>query len=145
MKHPLKLTAILTGALLLAILLGGCGLIGGAPQFSVSPQGYDFGRIGPDEPVTTNFTVSNPGNAPLKIDSVTTSCGCTTAQLSGQTVAPGATVDLDVTFDPQAHDGATGKFVRYVYLRTNDSDQPEVEVKLEVEVVAEAAAQEVSQ
>ena len=141
MKHCLKLTVVIIEALLLAILLGGCGLIGGVPQFSVSPQGYDFGRIGPDEPVTTNFTVSNSGSAPLKIDSVTTSCGCTTAQLSGQTVAPGATVDLDVTFDPQAHNGATGKFVRYVYLRTNDSDQPEVEVKLEVEVMADAAAQ----
>lgn len=145
MTRSLKLTLIISGSLLLAIVLGGCGLIGGAPQAVVAPAHYDFGQIGPDDPVTTTFAVSNPGTAMLEIDSVTTSCGCTTAQLSNQSLAPKESADLTVTFDPQAHAGATGKFVRYVYLRTNDPDQPEVEVKIDVEVVANSVAREVTQ
>lgn len=126
-------------ALLLALTLAGCGLTG-APQAAVSPARYDFGQIGPDNPVTTIFVVSNPGNGPLQIESVTTSCGCTTAQISSQTIAPGASADLTVTFDPQAHAGATGQFLRYVYLRSNDPASPEVEVEIKVEVVENPVA-----
>lgn len=124
---------LLTASVLLMLALAGCS--GGTPQAAVSPADYDFGQIGPDNPVTTTFVVNNPGNGPLQIESVATSCGCTTAQISSQTIAPGASADLTVTFDPQAHAGAIGQFLRYVYLRTNDPATPEVEVEIKVEVV----------
>lgn len=133
-KPPLLLAA---GALLI-LTIGGCS--GGAPQAAVSPASYDLGQIGPGNPVTTTFAVSNQGNGPLLIESVTTSCGCTTAQISSQTIAPGASADLTVTFDPQAHAGATGQFLRYIYLRTNDPTAPEVEVEIRVEVVENPVA-----
>lgn len=136
---PYLLLAI-SGLLILAI--AGCS--GGTPQAAVSPADYDFGRIGPDNPVTTTFVVNNPGNGPLQIESVATSCGCTTAQISSQTIAPGASADLTVTFDPQAHAGATGQFLRYVYLRTNDPATPEVEVEIKVEVVENPVVRESS-
>lgn len=130
--------------LLLALTLAGCGGLTGAPQAAVSPADYDFGQIGPDNPVTTTFVVNNPGNGPLQIESVATSCGCTTAQISSQTIAPGASADLTVTFDPQAHAGAAGQFLRYVYLRTNDPATPEVEVEIKVEVVENPVVRESS-
>lgn len=128
------------GLLLLALSLAGCSWGGGTPQVAVSPVDYDFGQIGPD-PVTTTFTVSNQGDGPLQIESVTTSCGCTTAQISNQTITPGASASLIVTFNPQAHAGTAGQFVRYVYLRTNDPATPKVEVEIRADVIEKPIAE----
>jgi hypothetical protein len=132
---------LIAASVLLILAMAGCS--GGTPQAAVSPASYDFGQIGLD-PVTSTFTVNNPGNGPLQIENVTTSCGCTTAQISNQTIAPGQSASLTVTFDPQAHAGATGQFVRYVYLRTNDPTSPEVEVEIRAEVVENPVARESS-
>ena len=130
--------------LVVALVLSGCSLGGGAPQVMISPGNYDFGQIG-SAPVTTVFSVRNEGSAPLAIESISTSCGCTTAQIDTQTIGPGAAADLTVTFDPQAHAGDTGRFMRFVYLRTNDPNQPEVEVQITAEVVTNPVSAEVSQ
>jgi hypothetical protein len=132
------------GGFLLVLALAGCGGTGAAPQVAVSPTGYDFGPIGP-EPVTTVFTVRNEGDGPLQIESVSTSCGCTTAQIEAQTIAPGTSAALTVTFDPQAHAGSVGQFVRYVYLRTDDPARPEVELEIRADVIENPASKEVSQ
>jgi hypothetical protein len=42
---------------------------------------------------------------------------------------------LLVTYDPLAHDGATGQFLRLVYVRSNDPDTPEASLTLRVTVV----------
>jgi hypothetical protein len=132
------------GAILLVLVLAGCGGGGAAPQVAVSPSSYDFGRVGP-EPVTTVLDIRNEGDGPLQIESVTTSCGCTTAQVGRQTVAPGEVADLTVTFDPQAHAGVVGRFVRFVYLRTNDPARPEVEIQINAEVIENPTVEEVLQ
>jgi hypothetical protein len=67
---------------------------------------------------------------------VRTSCGCTTATLAATTVPAGAAVDLQVTFDPQAHPGLYGPLLRIVYLSSNDPAQPEVEIPVSVEILA---------
>lgn len=133
------------GAVLaMMLLLSGCGWLGGNPQIAVSPATFDFGPINPNDPVTTTFAVSNQGSGALQIDSVTTSCGCTTAQISRQSIEPNSAADLSVTFDPQVHAGATGEFVRYVYLRTNDPNNPEFEVEIRAEVVENSTSEEAS-
>lgn len=128
---------------LAALILAGCSG-SGAPRIGVAPASYDFGQVGP-EPVTTVFSVRNEGRGPLRIESVTTSCGCTTAQLATDNIAPGQAADLTVTFDPQAHAGATGKFVRFVYLRTNDPQAAEVEVQITATVNENPIFEEASQ
>lgn len=127
-----------------ALILAGCNWGGGDPQVKVSPVGFDFGDIGSDS-VTTTFAVSNQGNGPLQIESVTTSCGCTTAEISHQTIGPGESANLTVNFDPQAHAGAVGQFLRSVYLRTNDPANPEVEVQIKANVVENSIVEQVSQ
>jgi hypothetical protein len=66
---------------------------------------------------------------------VSTSCGCTTAEIDEPLLAPGATANLIVTYDPQAHDGATGEFMRIVYIRSDDPDTSEATLTLHVKVV----------
>ncbi len=125
------------------LILAGCRWGGGTPQVTVSPIDYDFGQIGPD-PVTTTFAISNQGSGLLQIESVTTSCGCTTAEINHQTIGPGESANLTVNFDPQAHVGAVGQFVRYIYLRTNDPTASEVEVEIRADVIDNPIAEEVS-
>lgn len=125
------------------LILAGCSG-SGTPRIEVAPASYDFGQIG-SEPVSTVFNIRNEGSGPLQIDSITTSCGCTTAQLGADTIAPSQAADLTVTFDPQAHPGSTGKFVRFVYLRTNDPQAAEVEVQITALVTDNPAVQKVSQ
>ncbi|RIK51240.1 MAG: hypothetical protein DCC57_10915 [Chloroflexi bacterium] len=119
--------------MLLAGLLAACG---GAPAMTVAPAAIDFGAIPADNPVSTTIQVYNQGTAALRIDNVRTSCGCTTATLSSTTVAAGAAVDLQVTFDPQAHPGLYGPLLRIVYLSSNDPTQPELEIPVSVEILA---------
>jgi hypothetical protein len=135
---------LIIGTILLALTLAGCSGGGAAPRVAVSPASYDFGQVGAD-PVTTVFTVGNEGGGSLQVESVSTSCGCTTAQISAQTIRAGESAKLTVTFDPQAHDGAVGHFVRFVYLRTNDQATPEVQVQISAEVVDNSITEEVLQ
>ncbi len=77
----------------------------------------------------------NVGRGELAITGVSTSCGCTTAEIDDRQLAPGETTDLKVTYDPLAHNGATGQFMRLVYVRSNDPDTPEASLTIRVAVV----------
>jgi hypothetical protein len=136
--------ALVVGVLLLTLGSAACTGANAAPGITVAPASHDFGLVGPDT-VTTVFTVRNAGDGPLQIESVSTSCGCTTAEMSTQTVAPGESASLTVTFDPQAHAGAVGQFVRFVYLRTNDPVTPEIELKISAEVAENPISEEALQ
>jgi len=125
-------------------VLTACSVGKAPPQVVISPTEFDFGDIGP-QAVTTTFVVSNLGGRLLKVESLTTSCGCTTAEISAQTIAPGDSATLTVNFDPQVHAGATGQFLRYIFLNTNDPENPELQVQIVANVVANPASQEVTQ
>jgi hypothetical protein len=117
---------------LLAAVLAACG---GSPRMAVLPATYDFGKIAEDAPVTATVQVSNTGKGKLTISSITTSCGCTTAKVDETELAPGATTNLTITFDPQAYPGLYGPLLRMIYLESNDPAQPEVEVPVSVDIL----------
>jgi hypothetical protein len=143
-RYKKSYLALAVGAILLTLASAACSGAYATPEIAVTPASHDFGQVGPD-PVTTAFTIRNEGDGPLQIESVSTSCGCTTAEISAQTIAPGKLANLTVTFDPQAHAGAVGQFVRFVYLRTNDPTTPEVEVQISAEVVENPISEEALQ
>ena len=120
--------------MLLLVLATGCAQRPGRIELSVVE--YDFGTIPNTRPVSQVFEVRNTGQGVLEIAGVSTSCGCTTAEVDARQLAPGETTDLRVTYDPQAHGGATGQFMRQVYLRSDDPDTPEVSLTFRVTVVA---------
>ena len=47
---------------------------------------------------------------------------------------PGEAATLTVTYDPQAHGGQTGKFMRVVYIRSSDPETPEATLTIRVTV-----------
>ncbi len=61
---------------------------------------FDFGKINHREPVRHTFYLSNEGNAPMYIDSIVASCGCTEPKISKSIIPAGEKVELEVGFNP---------------------------------------------
>jgi hypothetical protein len=121
--------------LVAAVAVGYAALPQSAGRIELSATEYDFGTIPNTGPVSQIFQVRNAGDGPLEISGVSTSCGCTTAEIGSQQLAAGESTDLIVTYDPLAHDGATGDFIRLVYVRSDDPETPEASMTIWVTVV----------
>jgi hypothetical protein len=95
------------------------------PDVAVAPTNRDLGSVGSKDVVNLHYSVLNRGNQDLVIDSMITSCACTTAELSNNIIPPGTRGDLKVRFDAGFHKVERGdQIVRLVWLKTNDPDTP---------------------
>jgi len=132
MRRPWLLLALGT-----LVIIAGIGLYGylglervTPPRIEIVPSSYDFGVI-PYRAVEVSFTVRNTGGSPLKIEGVSTSCGCTRAEVKKEELLPGEETELLVTFDPNLmEERLTGRIYRVVYVKSNDPERPEVEVEI---------------
>lgn len=83
---------------------------------------WDFGRIAEaDGPVTHAFRFVNTGDRALVIREVAVSCGCTRPEFSRKPVAPGASGEVRITYDPLNRPGG---FRREAAVFTTASDTP---------------------
>lgn len=95
------------------------------PDVTVTPTNRDLTSVGSKDVINLNYAVINQGNQDLVVDSVVTSCGCTTAELSNNIIPPGTRADLKVRFDVGFHKMVQGeRVVRIVWMKTNDPDSP---------------------
>lgn len=114
---------------------------------------YDFGTITmKDGNVSHEYTVTNNGSEPVTIEKVYTSCMCTTAFITdaagkksrpfgmpghggaspftATVVGPGEAITVEAVYDPNAHGpSGVGLADRLVYLETNSSVEPKVELR----------------
>ncbi|MDP3917181.1 MAG: DUF1573 domain-containing protein [Nanoarchaeota archaeon] len=108
------------------------------PKIMFDEQSINLGKISKSDGVTTTtFKVKNIGKETLKIDDISTSCGCTTAEISEKTILQNQEAVLTVHFDPNFHDEPLGKFTRTVFIETNDPSLPEAEINIVIEEVVE--------
>ncbi|MDX1907105.1 MAG: DUF1573 domain-containing protein [Bacteroidia bacterium] len=82
---------------------------------------HDFGAIPKNGPAQTTFTFRNTSDAPVKLFNVRASCGCTTPVWTKETVAPGATGEIQVGYNT----ASVGGFAKTVTV-TVDSGVPPV-------------------
>ncbi len=95
------------------------------PDVTVTPANRDLTSVGSKDVINLSYAVINQGNQDLVVDSMVTSCGCTTAELSNNIIPPGTRADLKVRFDVGFHKMEQGeRVVRIVWMRTNDPDTP---------------------
>lgn len=103
------------------------------------PAFYDFGSIRYQDISKREFEIKNRGNENLEILKISTSCGCTKAEMSegARIIAPGASTTLIVTMDPASHKSYfdLGLIKRVVYMKTNDKNKPEIEIELTANVL----------
>ena len=72
----------------------------------------DFGQIKEAAAkVSATFVVKNTGDAPLAITRVIASCGCTTPEWTKEPIAPGASGNIKITYDPKGRPGPFSKTI----------------------------------
>lgn len=111
-----------------AVLWGARSML--APRIIMEPSGQDLGEM-PQQHLELTYTVRNEGRTDLRIDDVSTTCGCTKASVEQKTIPPGGLTLLHVTMDPQK-DNLYGNLYRVITLRTNDPAAPEAKVDFHV-------------
>jgi len=119
-------------------LLGAC--VSYQPSIILEEDYFNFGDVINGEIMTYELTVSNKGNSPLEIESVSTSCGCTTATLEPMTIQPGEKGTLHIEFDSGAHGPElTGKLVRQIFIVSNDPNMPEAKIEFVANILPKSS------
>lgn len=104
-------------------------------QIALDRTLHDFGEIPQyGGTVETTFTVTNLGTKNLEVGTLTTSCSCTSAEISDTLIEPGNKATLTVVFDPDLHEEPLDVFKRTVFIPTNDPNTPEAEVAVQVDI-----------
>jgi hypothetical protein len=125
---------VVTAALLATLVVaqekesktGGVG-----PRIRVEPESFDFGKAAQNKTLRKEFSIRNFGNEDLRIESVSTTCGCTAALMESKVVKPGGSTPLRVSLETRAY---KGRVQRSVMVRSNDPRADLVEVKVEATV-----------
>ncbi len=86
---------------------------------------YDFGTVPQGKPVYHTFQVFNNGSAPLKIDNVVTSCGCTTPEWSKEEIPAGGSTMIKVGYNAAAE----GVFEKSITVQYYGSDMKQIIIK----------------
>jgi rhodanese-related sulfurtransferase len=95
-------------------------------------QEYDFGRIPQyGGNATTTFLLKNEKDEPLIVNSITTSCACTSASINTTKLNTGENALITVTFNPNLHAEPVERFSRTIFVTTN---QAEIEYKIFVDI-----------
>ena len=111
---------------------------------------YDMGIIKVSDTKEKNFTIKNIGTKPLLLSEISSSCGCTSAQIiykdaSSKTFSMHSQSDYVAQIDPQT--SATIRVVympftmpvygiveRQVFMSTNDPNKPKLEFNIKANV-----------
>ncbi len=89
------------------VVLDGKG-VNAAPAWTVAASNYDFGNVAINDSISHTFQISNTGNVPLTISSVTSNSVVFPAAAFNNTIAVGGSVFIEVKFKPTAITGYTG-------------------------------------
>lgn len=101
------------------------------PRIFVEPPSFSFGKSFQNKTLTKEFSLRNYGTEALVVESVSTSCGCTVADLKTKTLKPGESTPLRVSLETRT---TTGLLARSVLIKSNDPTRGILEVKVEVTV-----------
>lgn len=86
-----------------------------------------------DEPEVFRFAFTNVSGETVGIKRLVTSCSCLTAMCDVRNIAPGASSEIVVRYDPEGH---SGKFERKVFVYTGDGNSPAAVLRLSVDVAS---------
>lgn len=108
------------------------------PHIEFSQLVYDFGISGQKEKIVHDFPFKNTGTDILEIKGIQTDCGCTVAEPSSRIFKPGTGGHISATFETGQYDGLQEK---KILILTNDSLNPEIELKFKGKITWEIGLQ----
>jgi len=83
---------------------------------------HDFGKIKEQDGLATySFTFKNTGDAPLVINRVNASCGCTTPNWTKEPILPGKSGTITASYNPA---GRPGPFIKTISVFSNAGPNP---------------------
>jgi hypothetical protein len=85
-------------------------------KMSLEKNSHDFGSIQEGVQATVTFTFKNTGNAPLVLNSVKASCGCTTPKWTKEPIAPGTEGVITAIYNSK---GRPGNFTKTITVKHN--------------------------
>src|ERR1700730_13878386 len=110
---------------------------GPQPKIQIDNPLYDFGSATETTMVNHTFKLKNAGTGRLVITHVKTSCGCTAATPSKNTLGPGEETEITVGFDTHFQKGHQ---VRTITAFTNDPNPPQAIMTMQGVVKQQVAA-----
>jgi rhodanese-related sulfurtransferase len=105
----------------------------------ITPSNQDLGEVIYGDVPTTTFTLTNFTPLPLTITRISTSCGCTSAEVVDKEIGAYESTTVNVNFDPAVHGDATdvGDITRTIYISTDNSNFPQLTSTITAYVVKE--------
>lgn len=103
----------------------------------ITPSNQDLGTVIYGDVSTTTFTLTNFTPLPLKITRVSTSCGCTSAEVGEKELEAYESTIVSVSFDPAVHkdDSDLGELTRTIYIDTDNPNFPKLTSTITANVV----------
>jgi len=105
-----------------------------AQQNKTDANLWDFGKIKEGQIVRHKFILKNETAKDLKIEGVTTSCGCTASAVNKKLLKPQESTELEVSFNSSKY---SGEIKQHVYVNTDNIDNPLIQFIIKANVVKE--------
>lgn len=102
------------------------------PMISFDTDTIDYGEITKGSNGVRTFTFENTGDAPLEIQGVRSSCGCTIPKKPEAPIAPGEKGEITVRYDTNR----VGVFRKTITVNTNVSSNSIIALKIKGNVLA---------
>lgn len=103
-------------------------------SLAITPKEIDLGLIKRENGIVeVIFTVKNTGDETVSIEEISTSCGCTSAEIENEDIEIGSSAQLTVFFDPNFHQEPMGRFTRSVFLFTSEGIELQSKIWVEIE------------
>ncbi|MFV1917028.1 MAG: DUF1573 domain-containing protein [Patescibacteria group bacterium] len=103
----------------------------------ITPENQDFGEVIYGDVPTSSFTFTNFTPTLLAITRVSTSCGCTKAEVEKDELGAYESTEIKVSFDPAVHKDDTdlGKVTRTIYIDTDNPNFPRLTSTITAKVI----------
>jgi hypothetical protein len=105
------------------------------PRIKFQRLSHDYGKVFSGQTVSAEFEFSNDGTGVLKIEGLTSSCGCTKAVEGSKEISPSGAGKIIAEFDTVGL--KAGRKQKTIFVRSNDSVNPVVKLILLADVVKE--------
>lgn len=93
---------------------------------------WDFGRVKQGQVLKHDFTLKNETKGELKIIGINTSCGCTASNSDKESLKPGESTAIKVTFNAK---GYLGQVKQFIYVNTDNAELAVVRFIIKAEVI----------
>lgn len=119
--------------LIFLFLLTVSQLVAQQAEISFETDNIDYGEIVKNSDGARTFIFTNTGDAPLVIENVRSSCGCTVPKRPESPIMPGEKGEITVRYDT----ARLGPFRKTITVSSNAANNPMIGLKIKGTVLAE--------